>query len=517
LQHAASNHSAGAAGAADFMTFIRQLGANSAIYAFTNVLQKAAAFLLMPLYTTYLDPDAYGVLAIVTAVNGFLGIAFTIGLTGAITRFYFEYQENPQMLAQFWGTVLSFVLLLSAVLGSVLLLVGDRLLRPIIGNVAFWPYVALGILATFFQPFFTTFLAVLQTRNQAARYAVISLLHFLLTTGLTIALVVVLKLGVTGALGATLAAAVVFFTVALYYMRADISFGLRWRHLREALVYSLPQVPHSLASQTIAMADRLILNSRIGTAAAGIYSVGAMISMAVEVVANSVNRAYVPLSMRALKDRNPWELTQMRATGSLVVAGFCLFGAAIATFAPQIVRLLTTAEFAPAARVVPILVFSGVCTAIYYLLVNVLFFERAAIKLLPACTLTGAALNVSLALALTPRFGLIGAAAANLLGQVALTMLVGTVGRRFDPVAWDYGRYALAFASGLVCAWWLSALDATILVVALFKPLGLLILVMILGIILWRRPLILLEALVRILRRRPADAIALFMSPKAAT
>ncbi len=499
------------------MTLIRQLSTNSAIYAFTNVLQKATAFLLMPLYTMYLDPAAYGVLAIVTAVNGFLGIAFTLGLTGAVTRFYFEYQDDPTMLAEFWGTVLSSVLILSAVLGSLLLLIGDRLMRPIIADVPFWPYVALGVLATFFQPFFTTFLTVLQTRNQAARYAVFSVLNFLLTTGLTIALVVLMRMGVTGALVATLVGAIVFFAVALYCMRAEISFGLRWRHLREALVYSLPQVPHSLASQTNAMADRLILNSRVGIAAAGIYSVGAMISMAVEVVANSVNRAYVPLSMRALKERHPSELAQMRATGSLVVAAFCLFGASLAAFAPEIVRLLTTAEFAAAARVVPVLVFGGVATAIYYLLVNVLFFDRAAIKWLPACTLTGAALNVALGLSLTPRFGMMGAAAANLLGQIAVTLLVGTIGHRFDPVAWDYGRYSLAFASAFACAWWLSELQTPLLAAVIIKPLGLLVLVVILGTVLWRRPLIFVQALLRVLERRPADAVALFMHPKVAT
>ena len=64
----------------------RQLGTNSVIFVITNVTQKAAMFLLMPLYTLYLDPAAFGVLAIVTAINGFLSIAFTLGLTGAVTR-----------------------------------------------------------------------------------------------------------------------------------------------------------------------------------------------------------------------------------------------------------------------------------------------------------------------------------------------------------------------------------------------------------------------------------------------
>lgn len=500
------------------MSTLRQLGANSTIYALTSLLQKGSAFLLMPLYTLYLDPAAYGVLAIVTAVNGFLGIAFTLGLTGAVTRFYFEYRDDPSTLAEFWGSVLSLVLMLSMLLAGLLLVVGDRLLRPLLGDVPFWPYVALGVIATFFQPFFTTFLAVLQARNQAGRYAFISLAHFVLTTVLTVTLVVVLHWGVTGALTATLAATVCFFMVSLYLMRADLRFCLRWRHLREALAYSFPQIPHSIASQTTAMADRLILNSRLGTAVAGLYSVGAMIAMAVEVVANSVNRAYVPLSMSALKSRNPAELAQMRSLGALVVAGFCLLGASVGAFGPEIVRLLTTPQFSSTASIVPVLVFSGVATAIYYLLVNVLFFDRRAIRLLPVCTLFGAALNVSLTLALIPRFGLIGAAVANLLAQMLATALVAVVGRRFDPVQWDYGRYAAAFMCGLVCALCLGNLDPGGPIVAVAcKVAGLALLAVLLGVILWRQPFIFIQAAARVLRHRPAEAAALFMRSRAAT
>lgn len=500
------------------VTTLRQLGANSAIYAATNLMQRGTAFLLMPLYTLYLDPAAYGVLAIVTAVNGFFGIAFTLGLTGAVTRFYFEYQDDPATLAEFWGSILCFVMLLSILLAGVLLAIGEKLLRPFIGDVAFWPYVALGVMTTFFQPFFTTFLAVLQARNQASRYALISLAHFCLTTVLTVALVVLLRWGVTGALVATLVATAVFFALSLWLMRSELRFRLRWRHLRPALAYGLPQVPHSLASQTTAMADRLILNSRLGTAATGLYSVGAMIAMVVEVAASSVNRAYVPLSMSALKSRNPAELAQMRIVGSLVVAGFCLLGASAGAFGPELVLLLTTPAFSRAASVIPVLVFGGVATAIYYLLVNVLFFDRSAIRLLPICTLTAAILNVGLALMLIPKFGLIGAATANLVAQMLAMVLVAAIGRRFDPVKWDYGRYLMAFMSGLGCALWLGGLDASSSVVAVvFKLGGLSILVMLLGLILWRRPLILADAAVRVLRRRPAEAAALFTNTKATT
>jgi len=498
------------------VSMLRRLGTNSAIYAATNLLQKGATFLLLPLYTLYLDPGAFGVLAVVTSINGLLGIAFTLALNSAVTRFYFDYQNDPTKLAEFWGSIFSFVLLLSLAVGGTLLVIGDRLLAPLIGHVAFWPYVALGVLATFFQPFFSTFLALLQTRNEAGRYALVSVGHFLLLTALTIAFVVFLGWGARGALIATLVAAASFFALSLWLLRRDMRLCLKWQHLRTALGYSLPHVPHLVASQVTAVTDRLVINASLGTATAGVYYVGAMIAMVVEVAAQSVNRAYVPLSMEALKRRSARDFEQMHGVGALIVAGFCLLGASIAAFGRELLWLLASPAFAGAVDVVPILVFAGVANAMYYLFVSVLFFDLRGNRLIPLCTLTAAALNVALVLTLVPRFGLAGAAWGTLAAQLVATVLVAIVGRRYDPVRWDYGRYALAFVLGMGSAIGLAHLAAQDGAVnAFIRVFALLALAAAYGILFWGRPLILGQAVLRLVHRRSGDAAALFFDTKA--
>ena len=494
------------------MGLIRQFAANSAIYSATNLVQKGAAFLLLPLYTFYLDPYAYGILAIVTSINGLLSTTFTLGLTGAITRFYFEYSDDSKVLAEFWGTVLVSVLLISALLTAVLLAVGDVVLRPLIGEIPFWPYVALGVLTTFFQPFFASFLAVVQTRNQAGRYSLLSLGHFAVVTALTVAFVVLLGWGVTGALVATLIAAFVFFLVSFAMLRHDFRFCLKWHHLRHALSYSLPQVPHSLAGHVTAVTDKLVLNARLGASSAGVYAVGAMIAMIVEIAAHSVNRAYVPLSMAALKERSAHDLMQLRALGALIVVGFCLLGVIVAAFSRELIFILATPAFADASIVIPILAFGGVLTAIYYLLVNVLFYERGAIKFMPLGTLTGAVASVVLALLLVPVFGPVGAAAATLIAQVLALLLIAVIGQRYDPVRWPYARYSIAFVLGLSCALWLGGLDLESTASTwIVKVVCIATLACLLSALFWGQPLILGRAAVRIAKRRPAEAVALFV------
>ena len=499
----------------ELVSVLRQLGANSSIYAATNVFQRGAAFLLMPLYTHYLEPSAFGVLAIVTAVNGVLSIIFTLGLTSAITRFYFEYQDDPRTLAQFWGTILVFVVLLSATLAGALLWAGDVLLRPLIGDVPFWPYVALGVMATFFQPFFTTFLAVLQMRNQAGRYAVVSLANFAVTTVLTVALVVFLGWGVRGPLIATLVASGLFFFISLWMLRNNLQLCMHWRHLRSALGYSLPLVPHSISGQVTAFSDRLVLNSYLGTTAVGLYSVGAMVALVVEVAAQSINRAYVPLTMAALKRGQPADMEHIRNAGTLMAALFCMLGATIAAFGRELLWLMTSPAYAAAANVIPLLVFAGVANAFYFLFVNILFYDRNAVRLIPVGTLSAAVASVVLSLLLVPRFGLMGAAVSAVLAQTISTVLIAAIACRFDPVRWSYSRYALAFALSLGTALGLGWLEAgSFAANVAIKVAGLMSLAVMVGIVLWNQPLIFARAFIELLQRRPGAAAALFTDAK---
>lgn len=490
------------------MNLLQTLGKNSLIYSATNMLQKGSAFLLMPLYTIYMSPADFGIIAVTTSINGFLSIFFTFALTSAITRFYFDYREDPEALAEFWGTIITAVGLLSIAGAAALLIWGPSLLSGLLGDVPFWPFMALGVITSAFQPLFTTYLAVLQTRNQAGLYSLFSLSNFLLTTALTIGFVVIGKQGAQGALVAVLISAVASALASLWMLRRDFRLLLRLDYLRLAFGYSLPQIPHSVASQVTATTNRLMLNTYLGATSTGLFSVGAMLALAVEVIAQSVNRAYVPLSMEALKQGRAKDYAQIQAMGSAIVVVFCMLGAAIASFSEEILMLLTASEFWPAHTIVGPLVFGGVASAVYYLVVNILFFDRSATKYLPLGTMTAAISNVSLNLWLIPRYGLMGAAVATVIAQVLATVLVASIGSRFDPVRWPLGRFLLAIGIAAGCSMALSAVVWGHLIIAVIaKVIGLVGIGLLISSLFWHDPLTLVKAIGNMVKRRHDLAI----------
>ena len=427
------------------MSLIQRLGKSSVIYTITTVLQNGIAFFLLPLYTRYLTPNDYGILAVVSSINGFLTIFLMLSLHGAMTRFYFDYRFEPEKLKAFWGTILTFILIFSMGTGGLLILFGQILFKPVIGEIPFWPFVALGIGAVMFQPFFTIYLSLLQTREEAGKYAIFSFAQFIINLALVITLVVFIGWGAEGPLTATLITAVLFFIASIYALREDVVFGMNKLYLKEALRYSLPLVPHSLASQISNATGKLFLNYLVNTGAAGLYNIGFMFGSIIGVVSDGINKAYVPISMGILSANRREELDHLKNIVLFLVVMYCLLGTVISLFSKEAIFILTTEAFYKSYVIVPFLAFYFVLGGIYYVLVNILFFVKRATKFVAIGTGLGAVSNILLSWLLIPRYGLFGAAAATMLAQVIGTVFIGFIGRAFEVIRWEYKKFVLIF------------------------------------------------------------------------
>lgn len=441
------------------MSLSHKLGRGSFFYTASNILQRGISFLLLPLYTHYLTPGDYGILAVVTTLNGFLAILFTWSMPAAVGRFYFDFRDQPETLKEFWGTVVTAIWGLSFLSGALLLAAGDHLLKPVMGEIPFWPYFALGIGALVFQPFFQVFLSTLQVKGQAGLYVVFSTGQFLLNLLMVVALVVLFEWHAEGPLFALLVTSMLFSVVALVYFKKDFKFVFRMRYFKMAAHYSLPLVPHSLSAQILMVTDKFFLNSMVDAATAGIYHIAYLLGATIAIIGDNINRAYVPVAMEALTENTPDILQQLKRNGTLLMSGYCLLGVGVSFFSEEVLRLFTTEAYFPAFTVVPCIAFGFVLGNIYYVLVNILMYKKEMTKWVSIATLTGAAVNVGLNILLIPSFGMLGAAWATLVSQGVMTAVVGAMGHPLEPFRWEYGKIAAAYTACAAIALLLPELD----------------------------------------------------------
>ena len=166
---------------------LRRLGRHSAIYGIGGLVSRILATLLLPLYTHYLPPGAYGRVEIVTAATAVLAIVLQLGISSAFFRFYFDAETDEArtvvVRTSFWFTMgmatlgLALGLALAGPLSDAL-----KLDDPWLGRAGF-----VGLWA---QMNYAQMTALFRVEQRPVSYAAASVANVLITIGSTVALVV---------------------------------------------------------------------------------------------------------------------------------------------------------------------------------------------------------------------------------------------------------------------------------------------------------------------------------------
>ena len=433
------------------MSISGRVAKNSTIYAGANLLQRFFAFLLLPLYTRYLTPESYGIIAVVTALSMTLGMVLNLSFSGAITRFHFEYKDSEK-LKEFRGTLLIFVSLFSLFVGGLLLLVGEYFFAPLLGDVPFWPYMAVGVAGAIFFPIYDLFLSAVQVEERSKRFAWVTISNFIVRAGIAITLVVGAGMQAEGPLIATAVTTILYAILALFLIKPTISFTFKAVYLKEALSYSLPLLPHTLVTQIKHITDKLFLNSMVNTASAGIYNLGFHIGSLTAIVAIAANRAFIPPFMSAMKSGNRKELEELEELASLLVYLYVMISLFMSFFAKEIVTVLATKYYIDGFVVIPFIAFSFAARGIYFLFVNTLFYHKKATKFVVIGSATGMVINVVFNWFFIRWWGLVGAAIATMLSQVITTIVIAIIAHPMSKIKWHYFRYSALFILAILLA-----------------------------------------------------------------
>jgi O-antigen/teichoic acid export membrane protein len=427
---------------------------NSAIFAVGEVALKVMTAVLAPLFTRLLTPHEYGVWGLGTMLLSLLAPLFSLGLHGAVTRFYFD-TEDPDARARFQGTISTFLALWGVSLASIVLVAAPVALPRLLPSLPFWPYLPILVASALLGLAATVPTATWTAAERAGRVVLVrtaSNAVYLLTA---VGLVAGASVGVIGVFWARLAAATVLAVPLLLWARRTLRWTLHGPDLRAALLFSLPLVPHLLAHWVLALSDRALLERLAGTDAVGVYTSAYVFTDAVNLVAVSLNGAFVPMLNRHL-DRGPEGATQVGRAVSWFVAVVLSMSATVSLLSPGIVRAFFDARYHGAADVAAILGAAGSMQGLYYIWVGALFARKQSGRV-PVLTLVGGGVNVALNILWIPRFGLVGAAIATAAGYGALLAGVWFAARlggglpleRARVLGW-IGLFVVVVAAGLL-------------------------------------------------------------------
>ncbi len=459
----------------------KKLAKNSLVYASFTLLQKGFAFFLIPLYTTQLTTEEYGVLGLVMAAIPFFVLIAGLSLRGSTAYFYYEYKDqNRDYLKALWGTSFTFVLLVSVLFTALLWAGKALLLNYVFVNVTFYPYIFLALLSICTQPVYFYYQSMLKAKQEATKAAVLDFIYFISIITLTIVLILFYNFKAEGALLALAVSNGVFFVYSLYQAGKEIRIGIQLGILKRVLRYSLPILPHNLSSWAMNLADRLILNSLTALSFVGLFDIGAQLGKLINIITLGVNSAYSPWFFEQIKT-NTNHKTTIAFTAEKMLLLYILIGVAISWYSPEFLIIISKPAYHGAWIVVPFIAFAFVINGFYYSFSNVFFLEKT--KYLPMITLFGAGLNITLNFILIPRFGIMGAAISGLTSKVIFVAIAYIVSQRLFYIPYNINRIVIWYLIGFIIAGFpyvfQSKLDSySILSIILMKTLCLIVLML---------------------------------------
>lgn len=414
------------------MSSARNLLQNAAVYSASNVLNLAIPFFLLPILTRVLAPAEYGVLAMFNATLGMFGALTGLSVHGAVSVRYID--RGKIAFPSYVDSCLCILLLSTLVTLSVVAL----FLNPLSKFSAippFWLLVAVIISGGNFL--IQIRLGIWLMGKKAVAYGVFQVSLSLLNMGLSLALVLLLEQGYVGRLrGQTLATSVFAIIGLLSLVDAGwVKFRPRWEYISEALKFGVPLIPHVIGGLLISLADRFIINQKLGLEAAGIYMVAAQMGMGLALLADAFNKAFVPWLYEQLKADHPDCMRQIVKVTWFYFGIAMTAAAGFAMVAHCILLLVAGAKYVGAAPALAWIALGQGFGGMYLMVTNYLFYKRQT-KVLAWVTLLAGGVGITLTWVFVPVLGITAAGLSFAIAMCLRFVLTWALAQRVCPMPW---------------------------------------------------------------------------------
>lgn len=419
------------------------------IYGMGTALTRFIGVLTLPLFTAYLAPEEYGVLAMLAVLMMIAQPIFGLGLSAAIGPCYFEGDSARAKLEAVWT---AFALNFAS--GSVLMVVGWMWSKEIGGMVRLSPeygdLVGLTLTGCAFNIFSTAFMLRVQFEKRAGLFVLTTVVTSLVAIAGSVVAVVVLGWGLRGmVLGQLTGSAATF----LAFLGLGVGEG-RPRikiHMVGALVKQGVPMIFSFAFLFFLMhSNRYLLEWNEGLSAVGIYSVGFNLGMAISTVTSGVATAWYPFFMTYMERQ-----VEARIIFGRVLTYYVYGVGTLALFffllAKPMVMLLTQPLYGGAYVVVGLIALANFIQALTNFFLPSMYFNKE-VRYLSLLQGVAAILSVPVNYVLIAQMGILGAALGVAGGNLilALTMYCWNyINRsRYLLVEYEWRRVGIFLVSG---------------------------------------------------------------------
>ncbi len=395
---------------------------NFLIYGFGGIISKLIPFVMLPVITRLMpNTEYFGISEMVSTLSSFGSAIAIMGMYDAMYRMYFE-KEDLTYQKKVCSTTLTFTICTSLIVCFVILFCKDRIALLFFKNTQYSYILYLSAIAVLVSG--TNHIVAGPTRMQNQRKI------FLITNAIaplisyTVAIILLMKGYFIIAL--PLASVVSGITIEILFVILNHNWFKIGKFdktlLKEMLVIAIPLLPNFLIYWLFNSCDKLMVTNLIGIGAAGVYSVGAKLGHASQLIYVAFAGGWQYFAFSTMKDKeqvrsNSSVFEYLGVVSYVATAFICAWSYVLFHILfPE--RYLSGFIIAPYLFLAPLLLMLFQVAATQFVIIKKTWPNMLILSV-------GAFFNVVLNKILIPLLGIEGAAIATLSGYlVAVAILV---------------------------------------------------------------------------------------------
>ena len=454
------------------MSEVRAVLKHSRIYAAAAVLNRAAAFLIIPIHTRYLPEGDYGIIGVITVVSEVVGAMFGLRLGAAMSRMYFDYEDADERKSVVTSAILGALMIVGIILGPLVLL-SEPLAKLILGVAGMGGVLLLGVAGLLLNTIFNLGLQYFLIRQRSGLFLVAGTARSIVYIAAAFLFVAFLRMGLRGA--------ILGIFVANAVAAAGVLGPLLWKlgprfsraRIRATLRFGAPLIPGQVAEIGASFMERYLIVHMASLAAAGVYFLAIRLASVINaLVIGPFNRIYVVRRFEAYGVGSDDRDSSRVFTYFFLVVTWGALG--LAALAPEVVAIAAHGRYRGAVELLPLACLTQVLVSVLIIAELGIYYAKVP-RHLTTANLATLAVQVGLNMLLIPHFGTRGAVTALTIAtafRLAVTLYLarGLGGPRID---WPSLSAILGGAAGVfaVCAvldlreGWLSALAKVVVLV----------------------------------------------------
>lgn len=425
---------------------VKTLGKETLIYGTSTIVARLLNFFLVPLYTYFLAPQDYGVVATVFAFMAFINIVYQYGMDQAYFRYAKENKTKElfatPLIAIFTsGIFLSVILCLISAPIAAFLGIGAKY-----GNLIKLACFVMALDALNIVPF-----AKLRFDHKPWQFMLTRTASIVVNVIGNILVLAYFKSGVEGIFIAGIFASLTSLLLLLPMTLKNFVLHFDKDLFKKMFLFSWPFIPAGMASILVNVIDKPLLTHLVGLKAVGIYQANFKIGVFMMLVVSMFDQAWRPFFNQYSYEENAKELFAQIFTYFTAVTTWIFLG--LTFLMPLIIKTpffnhyLIAPAYWDGIKIIP-LVLAGYLFYGFYINFMVAPFITKKTRILMWITLLGAAGSILTNLTLVPVFGIIGAGWAIFVSYIIMAGSLFIFLQKNYPIKYEYKK--VAFIAGAV-------------------------------------------------------------------